>query len=93
MFKDHCKECEEKLGKPFDVVHRWLDEYAKLYFPSTIHRAMRHHIAGVEEVRHKWGDEAAKAAELHILADMKDEGVNFIPDEKYWQDRIDKGHV
>jgi len=23
--KEHCDECERKLGKPFDEVHAWLD--------------------------------------------------------------------
>ena len=71
---EHCLECEEKLGKPFEVVHRWLDEYARLYRhdPVTMHNHWRHrhHKEGVEEVRRKWGDEAAKAAELHIMSDF-----------------------
>jgi hypothetical protein len=31
---------------------------------------MRHHREGIEEVRTLWGDLAAKAAEIHLLADM-----------------------
>ena len=33
----------------------------------------------MEEVRHKWDDEAAKATELHILADMKACGMDHVP--------------
>jgi hypothetical protein len=33
------------------------------------HRQFRHNTNGVESVRRRWGDEAAKAAELHIIAD------------------------
>ena len=80
-FKEHCKECEEALGKPWDVVHRWLDEFAHLTFPSPFHRIYRHHREGVEEVRCKWGDEAAKAAELHILSDFKYAGLCHVPDK------------
>jgi len=69
-YKEHCKECEEKLGKQWNVVHRWLDELAKIYWPWMGHRVHRHHIEGVEEVRKKWGDEAAEAAKLHIRADF-----------------------
>jgi len=76
-WKEHCKDCQEALGKSWDVVHHWLDEYAKIYWPSMIHRVHRHHKEGVEEVRKKWGDEAAEAAEIHIL---KDEGD--IPSEE-----------
>ena len=70
-WKEHCEDCKKELGKSWDVVHHWLDEYAKIYWPYMMHRVHRHHQAGIEEVRHKWGDEAAKAAEIHI---MKDEG-------------------
>ncbi|MCK9434959.1 MAG: hypothetical protein M0R32_09110 [Candidatus Cloacimonetes bacterium] len=78
-FKSHCRECEEKLGKRWDVVHKWLDAFAGRTFPSDFHRIHRHHQAGVEEVRHKWGDEAARAAELHILSDFKCIGLDKVP--------------
>lgn len=74
-FQDHCLECEEKLGEAFERVHLWLDEYAKLYndpFTKHYHWIHRHHQAGIEEVRHKWGDRAAEAAKLHILSDMNE---------------------
>ena len=68
-WKEHVKDCEKQLGKGWDVVHHWLDEYAKIYYPWMGHRVHRHHLEGVEEVREKWGDEAAEAAEIHIRAD------------------------
>jgi len=69
-YKEHCAECKEKLGKEWYVVHRWLDElFAKMGFHER-HRQVRHHEKGIEEVRKMWGDEAAKAAELHIRADF-----------------------
>ena len=67
--KEHCKECLEKLGKEWDHVHRWLDASSRDYFPWVGHRQIRHHKEGVEEIRKLWGDEASKAAELHIIAD------------------------
>jgi DNA-binding GntR family transcriptional regulator len=66
-YKEHCKECQEKLGKPWCAVHRWLDEFAKK--DLAIHRVYRHHKEGIEQVRKMWGDEAAEAARLHIMAD------------------------
>jgi len=69
--KEHCEDCVKDLGNPFKEVHEWLDEYCKIYWTLMIHRIHRHHLSGVEEIRHKWGDEAAKAAVLHI---QKDEG-------------------
>ena len=40
------------------------------------HRVHRHHKKGIEEK--KWGDDAAKAAELHIRADFN----GYIPNKK-----------
>jgi hypothetical protein len=80
-FKVHCDECEYTLGNPFPDVHHWLDEFAREYYPSPVHRAIRHHREGIEQVRLKWGNDAAEAARLHIQADM-----GFIPDKSYWED-------
>ena len=65
----HCKECREKMGDDWNKVHAWLDATARDYFPWMGHRQIRHHKDGVEEVRKMWGDEAAKAAEMHIISD------------------------
>jgi hypothetical protein len=65
----HCEECIQKLGEPFGEVHEWLDEFAAEFFPLLAHRIERHHSSGIEEVRLKWGDKAAEAARLHIIAD------------------------
>lgn len=78
-YKEHCKQCEQVLGKQWGVVHRWLDEYARTSYPSKAHRAIRHHKEGVEEVKKMWGDEAVKAAEMHIRADLE---CDEIPTEK-----------
>ena len=67
--EEHKRECLEKLGNEWDCVHAWLDHYARYYFPLCTHRQIRHHTKGIEEVREKWGDEAAEAAKLHIMAD------------------------
>lgn len=76
--EDHCKECEEILGKPFREVHLWLDEFAKKYSPHEKykHRKFRHHKEGVEEARKLFGYEGAKAAELHIRSDNDNEIPN-----------------
>jgi len=66
---EHCKECLEKIGAEWDCVHRWLDETARPYFPWMGHRQIRHNSEGIEQVREKWGGDAAKAAELHIISD------------------------
>ena len=70
-WKEHAKDCYDQLGNGWDVVHHWLDEFAGIYWPWKGHRIHRHNKESVEEVRVKWGDEAATAAEIHI---KKDEG-------------------
>ena len=68
----HCKECEDKLGKPFDEVHRWLDGLAspKAGYLNLNHRRYRHHFEALDEVRKLFGDEAVEAAKLHIITDF-----------------------
>lgn len=67
--EEHNQECLNKLGRRWDKVHAWLDCTARDYWPWMGHRQIRHHTEGVEEVRSIWGDEAARAAELHIISD------------------------
>jgi len=68
--EQHCQDCEEALGDSFRYVHEWLDELQPEYGP--LHRRFRHHTEGVERVRSKWGDGAARAAEIHIHRDCGD---------------------
>ena len=66
-FEDHCKDTLARLGKSFNEVHSYLDQWHSKF--GGKHRFMLHHLEGVEEVRNKFGDEAAKAAECHIKLD------------------------
>ena len=69
-FEEHCKDCENELGDRHEKVNRWLDElFARLGF-SVKHRDARHHRDGIEEVRRMWGDDAARAAEIHVSRDF-----------------------
>ena len=69
-FNEHCDECLQKLGNPWAIIHIWLDEFAGLSGIGMKHRKFRHHQAGIDEVRNRWGYEAAEAAKLHIIADL-----------------------
>ena len=73
-FEQHCVQALKKFGKPFAEVHRWLDEFAGQPPYGMRHRKKRHHLAGIEEVRQLWGDEAAEAARQHIITDLELEG-------------------
>lgn len=78
---EHCRDCLRELGEEFREVHNYIDEFfPKLGFR---HRVMRHHKKGVEEVREKWGNRAAQAAEVHIRKDCYGE-VPTIEQAKLW---------
>lgn len=66
-FEEHCRDCLAELGERFGQVHEWLDELQAEYGP--MHRPFRHHTGGVERVRALWGEQAARAAEIHIRRD------------------------
>ncbi len=72
--EDHEAECLEKLGTRFELIHKWLDEFAGTAEYGMRHRKLRHHEEGIRRVREKWGDDAADAARLHIISDLKEEG-------------------
>lgn len=81
--EQHCKESEVLFGKDFWEVHTWLDSYAVMFPPrihGTKHREFRHNAEGVEFIRKKWGEVAAKAAQHHI---DRDNGAFFeVPREE-----------
>ncbi len=73
-FEQHCAESIVLFSHPYGDVHKWLDEFAGLPPYGMKHRKLRHHLAGIEEVRRRWGDDAAAAARQHIISDLKMEG-------------------
>ena len=94
-FEQHCNECVEKLGKPYEEVHKWLDEFMNADFlpllKKTRHRQFRHHQAGMEEIRKLFGDDAVKAAEIHIRADLASDNYpehNPLPLDKEHFERL-----
>ena len=79
---EHCQDCVETLGEKFREVHAYLDEFAKN--KGYKHRIERHHREGVEEIREKWGDRAAEAAEIHIKRDWKSWDDKKVP----WKSQV-----
>ena len=73
-FKEHCEDSEKLFGQPYKEVHRWLDEFAGSDRYGMRHRKLRHHEAGIAEVRKRFGEEASKAARQHIVSDLRMEG-------------------
>ncbi len=71
-FEEHCQQSILFFGEPFAEVHRWLDEFAgKTIFR---HRRLRHHEAGIDRIIRMYGEKAGRAARLHIISDLKEEG-------------------
>lgn len=71
---DHEIECISKLGSPFTAVHKWLDEFAGSPEYGMKHRKKRHHREGIEKTKKLFGINGGKAAEIHIVSDLKEEG-------------------
>lgn len=83
--KTHERDCLAELGSPWTHVHEWLDAYFTEMGPS--HRRMHHHREGVEEARRLWGDDAARATEIRILADCG----SRIPTKSDYEDKTVDG--
>ncbi|RPI63020.1 MAG: hypothetical protein EHM48_03110 [Planctomycetaceae bacterium] len=60
----------------------WIDACFDQFDGKLDHRDIRHNMEGVEIVRKMWGDEAAKAAILHIRLDWGN-----IPEENIPKDQ------
>jgi hypothetical protein len=73
-FEEHCAESLHLLGKPFEEVHRWLDEFAGTPEYGYRHRRKRHHEAGIREAMALFGLEAGEVTRRHIISDLKEEG-------------------
>ena len=65
--EEHAKSCEAAFGNSFAAVHDLLDQYSKA-FPRE-HRKLYHHRQGLTHIAERFGPEAVKAAERHIIED------------------------
>jgi hypothetical protein len=72
--EEHCKETMLIFGDEFKEVHLWLDEFAGTPPYGMRHRKLRHHLAGIEEVKILFGIKEAEVAYQHIISDFKQEG-------------------
>ena len=66
--EDHEKQSVEYFGKPWTEVHVFLDQFFPM-FRGADHRRVLHHVAGVNEVVRRFGEESRPVAELHIKED------------------------
>lgn len=81
-------ESDVEIGlKPHQHVHELLDQFA--HYPDMKflreHRKFLHHKEGIDYVRMRWGEEAAKSAEQHVLDDC-----GHVPSAKdYYTHKVD----
>lgn len=90
--KEHIKDCEKYLGEPYEEVHKWFDEFSKLFQPSVFndyHRTFRHNSYGLTCIKGMWGKEAELAGRIHLVRDYL-EGP--IPNENILQKYINGKH-
>ncbi len=71
IFEEHERACMREFGKPFTLVHLWLDQYWDQY--RWYHRIILHHRLGVELLVMEMGEDVRRAAEQHIRLDLEGE--------------------
>jgi pectinesterase len=76
--KAHGESSKAAFGRDFAEVHDFLDQHAPR-FPKGEHRAVYHHRDGIALVARRFGEEAARAAERHVLEDL-----GCIPEDPAW---------
>ena len=86
-FEQHCEESIKLFGKAYEAVHLWLDEFAGSEEYGMRHRRVRHHEKGIREAILLFGEEGGKAARLHIITDLKQEG--WTENDRFPKDEAD----
>lgn len=72
FINEHNIDCKRLLGKAWEKVHRFLDQYSAVFDVrhfKDYHRTFLHNRYGIEVVRAKWGRQAELAAIVHIVRD------------------------
>ncbi len=78
QIEDHCKDCKALLGRPFEKVHKFLDQYAEVFDVGTFteyHRTFLHNKRGILLAQEYWGREAGLAAKIHLVRDYHEQSL------------------
>lgn len=78
QIKDHCEDCKALLGEPFEKIHKFLDQYSKVFAVGTFleyHRTFLHNKRGIQLVQGYWGRKAGLAAKIHIIRDYHEQSL------------------
>ncbi|MFC1812772.1 DUF6915 family protein [Thermodesulfobacteriota bacterium] len=77
----HNDACFKRWNNTYEEIHKFLDQYQEAYVDNRYaHRRLLHHSLGVELVVKAFGEEARKAADLHIRQDIY--GMKVQPSEE-----------
>ena len=57
-FKEHCRISELRTGKKYEELHKWMDIFSLEL--GVNHRAKRHGLKDITEVREKWSEEGVE---------------------------------
>jgi len=83
LIEQHIEDCINLINEPHEKVHKWLDEYAKV-FPVSVfndyHRTFRHNSYGLKCIYGMWGKESYKAAKIHLIRDYDGKIENYNDD-------------
>ncbi len=66
--EEHVEICLQKFGDRYKEIHRFLDQYFCDF--GIWHRRIFHHQEGLKLIEEKFGPDARKAAEQHIIDDI-----------------------
>lgn len=73
-FTKHCDLASQRFGKPYEEIHKWLDEFYGVEPYRSRHRRVRHHEQGIKEAVKVFGEYAEGVARQHIIIDLREDG-------------------
>jgi hypothetical protein len=85
----HARDCWYIIGKEYMVVHKFLDQFVGV-FPvdgyGDLQRIFLHNTGGIHLSRIYYGDEAEKAAKIHIVRDwygksLEDKNMSWVEEK------------
>ncbi|MFH1224694.1 MAG: hypothetical protein V1676_02730 [Candidatus Diapherotrites archaeon] len=68
------------FGNEYEAVHKFMDAAAKVL--GTAHRILGHGNEDIDYIRKRWGDEAALAAQQHVIDDLRDTNKKLLEVQK-----------
>jgi hypothetical protein len=102
---NHTKDCERFIGRGYEEVHMFLDQYAGIFNPiffDDYHRTFLHNSYGMQIVKEVWGNAGYNAAMLHLTRDYVNGTIDHwtvegmlkeFPKRLMWFDKMHTNYV